>query len=221
VRAWRPELFVYEDATPHGASLNMAIDEALLGVIAGPVLRVYRWERPAVSFGYFQRWGPIRNGYPGRDAARRWTGGGVVLHGEDFTYSILIPRGADEPRLAAPASYRLIHGAVCSAMAEGGVRAMAAASSPKKVSGACFENPVLDDVVVDGRKVAGGAQRRVRQGLIHQGSIQTVRLGEGFAVAFAAQLAGRVERREFDILEAASRLDMEKYGTREWLEKFP
>jgi lipoate-protein ligase A len=48
-----PELDFFDDAEPHSAALNMAVDEALLGVIPGPVLRVYRWERAAVSFWSF------------------------------------------------------------------------------------------------------------------------------------------------------------------------
>ena len=67
-------------------------------LIERPLLRVYRWERPAVSFGYFERWEPVREKYPEREAVRRWTGGGVVLHGEDFTYSMLIPRASPASR---------------------------------------------------------------------------------------------------------------------------
>src|SRR5580700_1117427 len=83
VRPWLTEISLFDDPLPRSAPLNMAIDEALLGTGAGPVLRVYRWKRPAVSFGYFERWAPIHAAHPDREAVRRWTGGGVVLHGED------------------------------------------------------------------------------------------------------------------------------------------
>ena len=47
------ELIEVRDETPHPAALNMAIDEALLRQAVAPLLRIYRWERPAASFGYF------------------------------------------------------------------------------------------------------------------------------------------------------------------------
>ncbi len=198
--------------------MNMAMDEALLAAISGPLLRVYRWERPAVSFGYFERWEPIRAAHSGRDPVRRWTGGGVVLHGEDFTYSLLIPhgRGAQEPGPAN--SYQIIHGALRRALGDAGIASEAASSSRDKISQACFENPVPHDVMVQGRKIAGAAQRRTRQGLIHQGSVQDIDLPENFGELFAARLAGAVRAEAFDETAAAEKLAGEKYGTPAWLE---
>ena len=225
MRPWLPDILLFEDIEPHAAALNMAVDEALLAVIPGPVLRVYRWARPAVSFGYFERWEPIRAAQPGRDAVRRWTGGGVVLHGEDFTYSLLIPRSGNAGAAAAlPAaggagSYGLIHRALCSALADAGIAARPASASTAKISQACFENPVLHDVLVRGRKVAGAAQRRTRAGLIHQGSIQGLDLSPAFGAAFAARLACVVRPQAFDLTLAAEKLAVEKYATRAWLEK--
>ncbi len=197
----------------------MAIDEALPEVIPGAVLRVYRWVMPAVSFGYFERWEPVRTAHPQRDAVRRWTGGGVVLHGEDFTYSLLIPRRCGVEERGPGDSYAVIHGALCRALGDAGIRAEAASASAVKMSQACFENPVPHDVMVDGRKVAGGAQRRTRRGLIHQGSVQGVELPEGFGDLFAARLGGAVKREAFDVMPAAERLAAEKYGTRQWMER--
>jgi len=197
----------------------MAIDEALLGVAPGPVLRVYRWARPAVSFGYFEKWEPIRAAHPARDAVRRWTGGGVVLHGEDFTYSLLIPGTLGVDWGAPAGSYGVIHGALCMALADAGIPAEPASASAEKISQACFENPVLYDVLVEGRKVAGAAQRRTRAGLIHQGSIQGVELPAGFGEGFAARLAEVVHAEAFEVTAAAERLAAEKYGSGGWLGK--
>lgn len=219
MRPWLPDISLFDDAAPHAAALNMAIDEALLAVIPGPVLRIYRWARPAVSFGYFERWEPIHAAYPARDAVRRWTGGGVVLHGEDFTYSLLIPRSRTVKEQAPAESYALIHGALCRALGDAGIPAEAASSSAVKTSQACFENPVLHDVLVQGRKIAGASQRRTRAGLIHQGSVQTLELPADFGGDFAARLAGAVRQETFNIALAAEKLAAEKYGTRAWLEK--
>jgi len=152
-------------------------------------------------------------------------GGGVVLHGEDFTYSLLIPRsgnaggGAAVLPAAGAGSYGLIHGALCSALADAGIPARPSSASTAKISQACFENPVLHDVLVRGRKVAGAAQRRTRAGLIHQGSIQGLDLPPAFGAAFAARLACVVRPRTFDLTLAAEKLAAEKYATRAWLEK--
>src|SRR5215210_7415480 len=92
----------------------MAMDEALLSRINAPVLRVYRWVQPAVSFGYFEKWEPVRTAYPQRDLVRRWTGGGVGPHGvgEDWTYSVLVPATCRFADVDLAESYRIIHEAV-------------------------------------------------------------------------------------------------------------
>ena len=75
-----------DDEPPRPAALNMARDEVLLDGLAVAenvsVLRVYRWERPAVSFGYFEPWAAVAAGFgDGRELVRRWTGGRIVEHG--------------------------------------------------------------------------------------------------------------------------------------------
>ena len=79
------ELTEVADPEPHDAALNMALDEVLLRRAAGPLLRVYRWARPAVSFGYFGKVADAEAAWPGREMVRRWTGGGIVPHGADVT----------------------------------------------------------------------------------------------------------------------------------------
>src|SRR3954471_638197 len=78
------KLHVFDDLEARDAALNMGIDEALLERGTGPSLRFYRWERPALSFGYFGRYAEVANEAPQRDVVRRWTGGGIVPHGDDL-----------------------------------------------------------------------------------------------------------------------------------------
>src|SRR5580698_7976 len=80
------------DPEPRTAPLNMAMDEIILKKTSAPVLRIYRWLRPAVSFGCFEKFFTVEKMHPGRELVRRWTGGGVVLHGDDLTYSLMVPR---------------------------------------------------------------------------------------------------------------------------------
>ena len=85
------QLALYQDGAPHSAALNMAIDEALLELAEVPSIRFYRWDHPALSFGYFGRYADVAEHAAKRDMVRRWTGGGIVFHGNDLTYSLVIP----------------------------------------------------------------------------------------------------------------------------------
>ena len=84
------ELGVIEDRNFRSAAMNMAIDEALLETTTIATIRFYRWDHPALSFGYFGKLADVA-AYSDRDCVRRWTGGGIVLHGDDLTYSLVIP----------------------------------------------------------------------------------------------------------------------------------
>ncbi len=227
------EIDLLEETTPEPAAFNMALDEALLAAVARsgrPLLRVYGWARAAVSFGYFERWEPVVAAFPGRDAVRRWTGGGVVAHGEDWTYSLLVPRGHPFARERAGESYRLLHGVLASALAACPSAAMTRgiAFAPEEEEGAqarsraCFENPVRHDLLENGRKIAGAAQRRSRLGLLHQGSVQAGALSCGFAGQLASMLAGGVApyRLAPEVRREAARLAVEKYGTEAWNRRF-
>ncbi len=89
----------------HGAASparNMAVDEALLREVRAPVLRLYEWSVPAVSLGYFQPAALAGD----RPFVRRYTGGGLVDHAHDLTYTLVLPRAHPWMELAMPDSYR-------------------------------------------------------------------------------------------------------------------
>lgn len=215
------ELSLVLDPEPHGGAYNMALDEVLLRAAVQPLLRVYGWSAPAVSFGYFGHFAEVRRLWPARELVRRWTGGGIVPHGEDFTYTLVVPK--TEPFAGRPAaeSYRLIHEAVAAALGDAAGALSLAAGAPK-MSDECFANPAAHDILAGEIKIAGAAQRRTRQGLLHQGSIQRSGLGSEFAGRLAAALAGRVKPRALSGEEntQAARLAEEKYGTPAWLRRF-
>ena len=235
------KLEICRDATPRSAAVNMAIDEALLETAKVPSIRFYRWNSPALSFGYFGKFADVANYAPRRDLVRRWTGGGIVFHGDDLTYSIVIP--ANDPAFSESSMliYEKIHCALRSALLANGERAELAPVAGVVDAGAaiidrgysCFANPVRADVMVNGRKVAGAAQRRTRGGLLHQGSIQLatgwvrvaattgdVDLGNGLAERFAKELSeGRNEKSLSNTLvERAEKIAEQKYNTKNWLQ---
>jgi lipoate-protein ligase A len=157
------------------AALNMAIDEVLLqhvGQLDRPVLRFYSWSEPAASFGYFQRHDDVSRTVSLRPLVRRPTGGGIVPHDNDWTYSLVFPPTHPWYALKAVDSYERVHEWVRSAFEAVGVSARLAPESRREAPGQCFAGAERFDVLLDDRKIAGAAQRRTRDGLLVQGSVQ-------------------------------------------------
>ena len=213
-------LEVYHDAA-RSAAMNMAIDEALLEMANLPAIRFYRWHSPALSFGYFGRFADVVDYAAQRDLVRRWTGGGIVLHGDDLTYSVIIPARDSLFVHSSISIYTSVHSAIRNALVASGERAQMAPNESPRVSESCFANPVRADVMVNGRKVAGAAQRRTRAGLLHQGSIQQVDLGKDFTKRFAQELSGKWTARNLDqtIFNRAQEIGQQKYANQAWLRR--
>jgi lipoate-protein ligase A len=228
-------LTVYRNGTPHSAAMNMAIDEALLEYATEPLIRFYRWQSLALSFGYFGRFADVAHYQRERDLVRRWTGGGIVFHGDDLTYSIVIPAVDAAFAESSMSIYETIHRGLVDALIETGQPAVVAGvggPGPSSVTIAtrtgisdagysCFENPMRADVIIDGRKVAGAAQRRTGRGLLQQGSIQGIDLQNDFAQRFTQALSADCSEGTLDgeILHRARELADQKYGAECWLRK--
>ena len=151
-------LEVMDDTQPHEGTLNMALDEVLLvNVGLTPLLRIYRWSKPAVSFGYFEPCKPVMLSHPEHEPVRRWTGGGVVRHEHDVTYSLLVPRLHPMMNLPAGESYRLIHEALRLGLHALGSAPISLVQQDLKNqqvgSQVCFEMPVRHDLVSGERKI--------------------------------------------------------------------
>lgn len=214
-------LHVYDDPEPQPAALNMAIDEALLAGASIPILRYYRWQRPSVSFGYFGRYAEVEPQSDSRDVVRRWTGGGIVPHGEDLTYSVIIPAADSFFARSSPEIYGALHQAIRDALQKNGIAAELSPGAAPKISEACFANAVRADVMSRGQKIAGAAHRRSRAGLLHQGSIQCSDLPERFRTDLAENLC---QRHKFKTLSGATmrragEIAAAKYGTDDWLKR--
>ncbi len=225
-------LQVIRDGVPHAGALNMALDEVLLQNPGDtPLLRFYRWAQPTVTFGYFEPSGAARRVAKGREIIRRLTGGGIVEHGDDVTFTLIIPRGVPFARLRSVESYRQIHAALARALECGGVAVQAQEDEPSPPAdssqpNSCFERPVLHDLITSGTKVAGGAQRRTRFGLLHQGSIRPdpVRAAlwrENLGREFPLALARFCEERNLapDEIMRAELLASAKYATPAWTDR--
>ena len=177
-------------------AFNMALDEALLLAaprLQRPVLRFYGWTEPAASFGYLQKYTEIAQMTSLRPLVRRPTGGGLVPHDADWTYSLIFPPAHDWYSLSATDSYRRVHEWIRAAFARLDVATELALVCRKTLPGRCFQGHERFDLLYAGRKIAGAAQRRTRDGLLIQGSLQPQRLS--LAEEFQARVAADVSRR--------------------------
>jgi lipoate-protein ligase A len=172
-----------------GAAENMATDFLLLKRYpaersAHARFRHYGWHRPSFTFGYSQKIAYVRAQLPADDPVdlcRRPTGGGVVDHRDDWTYSLVIPRAHPLYEQPAPHSYRVVHAAIAGALQRLGqpveLKESCEPAEENETCPAgptvCFERPERYDVVntASGAKVAGAAQKRTKEGLLFQGSL--------------------------------------------------
>ena len=168
------------DAEPNSGSWNMAVDEVLLeSAIRTKTcsVRLYRWSEPTLSLGYFQNGGAADDGLPAAalPRVRRLSGGGAIVHHHEITYSLAVP--ADHPRAADPVSlYESVHKRILHVLHEGGIRATLRGTEANVPSATgqpflCFLRGDERDIVLDGHKIGGSAQRRRRGAVLQHGSL--------------------------------------------------
>lgn len=162
------------------AAMNMAIDDVLLDAArhgAGPILRTYGWQPPAVSLGYAQRAEVAvdvdRCRALGIDIVRRTTGGRAVLHWNELTYSFHCADGEGPAAHSVQEASRLLGEWLADGLRRFGVEArLERGQSPARGRrGACFASTARWELTCGGRKLVGSAQRRTRGGLLQHGSI--------------------------------------------------
>ena len=169
-------LYRWNEDPPGASAFQMALDEALFHFTREsglPVIRYYTWESPALTFGYSEAHPHSET----EEAVRRYTGGGRVEHDEDLTFLLTLPADTPAARGSAAERYRWIHEALKEALGEVGVRLFLEGDAGQHPAGPCFQTPVPSDLMAigTGEKIGGGAQRRSRGSVIHQGSIRLAR----------------------------------------------
>ena len=165
-------MLLWLDPVARAGPEAMAVDEWLLEQAAMPVLRVYQWSGAWATIGYFGELKPAREAIPGVGWVRRWTGGGVVDHRADWTYTVAAPAGEPLVSCRGAESYQRIHRALEETLRLEGMGARLSTGDEQTGSRLCFANPVPHDLVdTGGHKLAGAGQRRTKTGLLHQGSV--------------------------------------------------
>lgn len=168
------------DEVPFPGSLNMAIDDYLFQLLnekPQTYLRFYKWEKPTVSLGYSQRILKVADvdycQESGIDIVRRMTGGKLVLHYKEVTYSLCSSDNEIFPPTVA-GSYRIVSEALMRGLERMGLKPYLADSPPDfyaKGNLPCFSYPARNEIEVFGKKMIGSAQKRVGPKFIQHGSI--------------------------------------------------
>jgi len=178
------------------AARNMAVDEAVLrtyvqGFIP-PTLRIYGWQSPSLSIGYFQD--PVRElnlaeckkrsiGF-----VRRITAGGIVFHAEELTYSIVCSHQHFRCSRSIENSFKRICSFIIRAYQALGLEAGFAIDQTEVIKNLgrktafCFSGREKYDILINGRKIGGNAQRRFHNIIFQHGSIP-LRGNPGFAAS--------------------------------------
>ncbi len=168
---------------PRDAHLNMAIDESIfihcIQKQSPPTLRFFQWQMPSITIGYAVDAEKELNLDPcwtkKIPVVRRITGGGAVFHKPDITFSINFPKNIIPQPQSIIDSYKFINqifvdglknlGIVCTLLDE-------LASQPSKYApNICFIKPTVYDILFQGKKLVGNAQRRKKDFILNHGSI--------------------------------------------------
>lgn len=251
------------------AAMNMSIDEAISLSVAAeeqpPTLRFYGWRKPTLSLGYFQKHAESDAYLTAQrcqqadsdilEIVRRSTGGGAILHHHELTYSLSLPLGDTGP---GPREfvYQAVHQSIRDSLARSAVQARPFRESVqrtddesehsvgllKKTDEAflCFQRRTSEDLICNGYKILGSAQRRVRGGVLQHGSLLLSvspwagvlpgvseltnvdinleefsldvanRLGHELTIEFKTGAFSRAE------IEAADRITNQRYAAAEW-----
>jgi lipoate-protein ligase A len=213
---------------------QMAVDEALAkSKPEAFCLRFFRWQGIGATFGYAQRIREVEKALPpgiGAAYTRRPTGGGIVPHLDDLTFSCVFPDGG----VLRPAEiYRRLHASILAGLRETGLEAQlcaqggsAAPSGPKGAS-QCFEKPVALDILTEAGKILGGAIRRNGRTVLYQGSLQlpgararTAELEAAIARSLGGEWGLAWERRGLDAgVQAAAEALAGKYRSEAWVRR--
>lgn len=170
------------DTGENHAQTNMDIDDKLLHAMQPddpPTLHLYRWKRESISYGHFIKVGHffdmtnLRKNF--FELAKRPTGGGVIFHSWDYTFSLLVPCNNKYFSENTLENYRWVNQVVLEAIQDLYEGTLSIHKKQVAYKGNtkyfCMAKPTIYDIVLGEKKVVGAAQRRRRNGLLHQGSI--------------------------------------------------
>ncbi len=197
------------------------------------ILRFYNWKEPGITFGYSQRHNFVVNAVKNENKeiflmTRRPTGGGIVYHETDLTFSFIFycPGEFFKPI----ETYKKIHNAINSEYALAGqkLNLLDKKDSNYDINNPimdCFQKPVDMDILCEGKKALGGALRKFGDYMLYQASLQLNKVRTN--ADFHKDIIAKAFSKEFNIswieeklseanLETLESLVQTKYSTDSW-----
>ncbi len=160
-------------------AFNMAADEALMATAVlknQTVLRLFQWEPWSLSLGKHQSLSEVDLEECSKRkimVVRRLTGGRAVLHARELTYSIVVPATNVESgyhhQLAITIGRALCHG--LQSLGTNVKWVPKGRSVAGKHSELCFATVARGEILWQGKKVVGSAQRVMDNAILQHGSI--------------------------------------------------
>lgn len=166
-------MYFYETYGLDGA-LNMALDVALGEIVDDVTLRFYTWKVPTLSLGKHQNADDLDYEYinaQGYDIVRRPSGGRAVLHWDELTYSVVVPKTHELFNTTVLEFYNTISKIIVKGLNNLGYPVEIVEGKKKPLSHVCFQVPSVYEVALDGIKVIGSAQTRTQDYILQHGSI--------------------------------------------------
>lgn len=183
---------ILETGLARGSQI-MSYDQELLKSLdkeGAPIIHFYEWDCDTATYGYFEKPFDHLNGDSvsklNLHLARRPTGGGVIFHLCDFAFSLLIPARHRQFSVNTLENYAFVNTIAAKAVEKFLGRnhvlelLQQAVSENCLCTHFCMAQPTIYDIMLHGKKVGGGAQRRTRNGFLHQGTISLAMPAESF-----------------------------------------
>lgn len=229
---------------------NMGRDEALLygSELLPAVVRIYGWDPPTLSLGYFQEFDRIHtlpDDVRNLAIVRRPTGGGAILHDREITYCLALDDRLPPAKQAPAALYEIVHTCWRDTLADAGIESRLAPDemplpTPRTGPFFCFQKPGRTDLIIGDDKLLGSAQRRIPGRVLQHGSLllqnrfkthpgvdlggRSAEVSRAWVAAFVTRLARELNLRErlaewTPSLLADAQLRRGKYAGDEWTRK--
>lgn len=157
---------------PREARIHMQIDRALvMNGNPNPVLRIYEWSKPAISAGLFSQPAALLDLEACRarkmDIVKRPTGGGILFHMNDLVCAFFIPNATAITQVCEEINTRLRTALAPFLPAKKAIPCIPDTSASRF----CLGQTAALDLIWEGRKIGGCAQRKTRAGILHHVSI--------------------------------------------------
>ena len=157
----------------------MDLDKSLLE-LGEPTFRLYSWKPNSFTIGRSQIQENIEKF--GNDWAKRETGGGLLFHGGDVSYSITTPIDFLKNK-SVKESYEYLCKFLLDFYRKLGLHVEYAKDIDLKLSKSffCQEGFEPYDMIIKGKKIGGNAQRRTKNTILQHGSIPLTKDNREFA----------------------------------------